>query len=139
MKMERSYSELIKLNTFEDRFEYCALHGIVGAETFGSNRFMNQDFYRRPEWKKARRAVILRDNGCDLGIEDREILDRIYIHHLNPVKLEDLVNSSPLLFDLENLICVSYNTHQAIHYGDSSLLLHDYVPRRPNDTCPWKR
>ena len=138
-KMEKSYSELIALPTFEERFNYCALHGTVGAATFGSHRFMNQDFYSRPEWKHARREVILRDNGCDLGIEDREILDRIYIHHINPLTIEDLVNSSPLLFDPENLICVSHITHEAIHYGDASLLQPLFVIRRPNDTCPWKR
>lgn len=135
----KTYSELVKLDTFEKRFEYLALHGIVGAETFGSNRIHNQDFYRRKEWKDARRFVIIRDNGCDLGIQEREIVDRIYVHHINPITLEDVLNSRPILFDPENLICVSRKTHEAIHYGDKSLLLLDDVVRRPNDTCPWKR
>lgn len=135
----KSYSELMKLNTFEERFEYLALHGVVGAETFGSNRCLNQDFYRRKEWKDARRTVIIRDNGCDLGIKDRQIVDRIYVHHINPITLEDVLNARPILFDPENLICVSYTTHEAIHYGDKSLLMLDEPERKPNDTCPWKR
>lgn len=134
----KSYTELSKLKTFEERFEYLMLKGKVGAETFGSHRFMNQYFYYSPEWKRARRAVIIRDNGCDLGIEGRELFEAITVHHINPLTLEDLQKGSPLLFDPENLICVSDNTHKAIHYGDKSLLLLDFVERRPNDTCPWK-
>lgn len=135
----KTYKELSKIQTFEKRFEYLALHGIVGSETFGSNRLLNQNFYRSREWKLARRAVIIRDNGCDLGIADREIVDKIYIHHINPITLEDVVRHSYSLFDPENLICVSHRTHEAIHYGDKSLLLLEEVDRRPNDTCPWKR
>ena len=150
-RLKKSYSELIKLKTFEERFDYLALHGIVGAETFGSNRFLNQDFYRRSEWKKARRLVIIRDSACDLGILDRPIdhyIDefgriinngqRVYVHHINPVTVEDVVNPSPILFDPENLICVSHLTHEAIHYGDKSLLFLGLTERKPNDTCPWK-
>lgn len=139
MTCYKSYSELSKIKTFEKRFEYLALHGIVGSETFGSNRFLNQNFYRSKEWKEARRIVIIRDNGCDLGIPDREIVDRIYIHHINPVTIDDVVNMNCSLFDPENLICVSHRTHEAIHYGDKSLLLLDETERKPNDTCPWKR
>ena len=134
----KTYSDLIKLPTFEQRFEYLALHGVIGAETFGSNRCFNQDFYRRKEWKDARRAVIIRDNGCDLGIADREIVDRIYVHHINPITIEDVLNARPILFDPENLICVSNRTHEAIHYGDKSLLILDEIDRKPNDTCPWR-
>lgn len=135
----KNYSELSKIETFEKRFEYLALHGIVGAETFGSNRLQNQNFYRSREWKQARRFVIIRDSGCDLGILDREIIDKIYIHHINPITLDDIVRHSPCLFDPENLICVSHRTHEAIHYGDKSLLLLEEIDRKPNDTCPWKR
>lgn len=134
----KTYTELSKLPTFEERFEYLVLKGKVGAETFGSHRFMNQDFYNSLEWKRARRAVIIRDNGCDLGIEGRELFEAITVHHINPLTLADLQKSSPLLFDPENLICVSDRTHKAIHYGDKSLLLLDVVERKPNDTCPWK-
>lgn len=137
-KMVKSYSELIRLPTFEERFEYCALHGKVGISTFGSHRFLNQDFYSRPEWKKVRRKVIIRDCGCDLGIEGREIGDRIYIHHLNPVTMDDLICARPILFDPDNLICVSHNTHEAIHYGDKNLLFTGLTERRPNDTAPWR-
>ncbi len=135
----KSYTELSKIKTFEKRFEYLALHGIVGAETFGSNRIFNQGFYQSKEWKDARRIVIIRDNACDLGIPGRDIVDRIYIHHINPITIEDVVNSRPFLFDPENLICVSFRTHEAIHYGDKSLLMLEEKERRPNDTCPWKR
>lgn len=138
MSYYRSYSELSKLRTFEERFDYLALHGMVGDVTFGFDRHLNQDFYRSKEWKSARRAVIIRDNGCDLGIPDREIVYRIYIHHINPITLEDVLKARPILFDPENLICVSHRTHEAIHYGDKSLLLLDEVTRKPNDTCPWK-
>lgn len=134
----KTYTELSKLPTFEERFEYLVLKGKVGAETFGSHRFMNQGFYTSTEWKRARRAVILRDNGCDLGIEGRELFESITVHHINPLTLADLQKGSPLLFDPENLICVSDRTHKAIHYGDKSLLLLDVVERKPNDTCPWK-
>ena len=152
VKMRKTYSELMKLKTFEERFRYLALHGEVGSQTFGSNRFLNQDFYNSYDWRKARREVIIRDFGRDLGVPGMEIdhfIDRfgnvidtgkkIYVHHINPLSVEDVVNASPLLFDPENLICVSQRTHEAIHYGDGSLLFSTEIERRPNDTCPWKR
>lgn len=137
--MMRSYSELIKLPTFEERFDYLRLDGEIGEETFGFDRYMNQSFYRCGEWKRVRDKVIVRDNGCDLGIPDRQLYDNIIIHHMNPVTREDLINKSHLLMDPEYLICVSKNTHNAIHYGDASLLVStQMIERRPNDTCPWK-
>lgn len=137
--MMRSYSELIKLPTFEERFDYLRLDGEIGEETFGFDRYMNQSFYRCGEWKRVRDKVIVRDNGCDLGISDRQLYDNIIIHHMNPVTREDLINKSHLLMDPEYLICVSKNTHNAIHYGDESLLVSTkIIERRPNDTCPWK-
>lgn len=137
--MMRSYSELIKLPTFEERFNYLRLDGEIGEETFGFDRYMNQSFYRCGEWKRVRDQVIVRDNGCDLGIPDRQLYDNIIIHHMNPVTREDLINKSHLLMDPEYLICVSKNTHNAIHYGDESLLVSTkIIERRPNDTCPWK-
>lgn len=134
----RSYKELIRLPTFEERFEYLRLSAIVGESTFGFERHLNQVFYRSPEWKHVRRDIIARDYGCDLGIEDRQIMDRIEIHHINPITPEDIENRSDLLLDMDNLICVSPNTHKAIHYGDERLITKS-VPtiRRPNDTCPW--
>ncbi len=137
MKIRR-YSELITLNTFEDRFRYLKLDGIVGSETFGFDRYMNQRFYSSRQWKDIRDEVIIRDHGCDLGIEDREIRDRIYIHHMNPISAEDIANQSELLLDPEYLICVTFATHQAIHFGDENLLISLPTPRMKNDTCPWK-
>lgn len=136
--MSRRYSELIEIPSFEDRFEYLKLVGIVGAETFGSSRFMNQNFYRSREWKQFRDEVILRDEGCDLGVPGRLIRGRILIHHLNPITEDELVHGAHSLLDPENAICTSFITHQAIHYGDRSLLYPDPVDRYPNDTCPWK-
>ena len=134
----KRYSELIKLPTFEERFEYLKLDGRVGKETFGWDRIFNQSFYHSPEWKALRRDVIIRDNGCDLGIEDREIFDKIIVHHINPLTKEQLLNLDPCIFDMENLISCSHNTHNAIHYGDKSLLPQDPIERRPFDTCPWR-
>lgn len=138
MKIIRSYSELRRLNTFKERFDYLRIGGVVGESTFGFDRYLNQQFYRSPEWKDARRQVIIRDNGCDLGIEDREILDRIYIHHLNPIAVEDVVNRDPIIFNPEYLICCSFDTHQAIHFGDEGLLTLVPKERTPGDTCPWR-
>ena len=138
MTMTLRYSELIEIPSFEDRFEYARLIGRVGAETFGSARYTNQMFYRSNEWKRFRDAVIIRDEGCDLGIPGRLIHGRIIVHHLNPITEEDLYHGSPSLLDMENAICVSFITHQAIHYGDKDLLYQDPVERYPNDTCPWK-
>lgn len=137
----RSYSELITLPTFEERFEYLKLDGDVGDETFGFDRYLNQRFYRSAEWKRIRDAVIVRDNGCDLGVEDRQLYDRIVIHHMNPINQRDLINHMDLMvIDPEFLICCSHNTHNAIHYGDDSLIVKSTLTERtPNDTCPWKK
>lgn len=134
-----TYDELVLLSTFEERYEYLNLKGSVGIETFGSSRFINQSFYQSPEWMRIRDQVIIRDNGCDLGIPDRNITGRIIIHHMNPITLQDLLDRSPLVYDSKYLVCVSYQTHLAIHYGNSNLLLKDPIDRKPNDTCPWKR
>lgn len=135
----RTYSELSKLSTFEERYEYLRLGGSVGYETFGFDRYLNQIFYTSQRWRKARDKVIIRDNACDLGIEGRDILGRIYIHHMNPVTLDDIVNESELLIEPEFLICTTHNTHNAIHYGDKSLLILEPIERSKNDTCPWRR
>lgn len=134
----RRYSELIKLPTFEERFEYLKLDGRVGKMTYGSDRIFNQAFYHSKEWRDFRNKVIARDNGCDLGIEDREIFDKLIVHHINPMTIRDLEEGGEELFDMENFICCSYNTHEAIHYGDSSLLVKtEFVERRPGDTKLW--
>ena len=134
----RTYSELIQLPTFEDRFEYLRLDGIVGRDTFGFDRYLNQQFYRSGEWKRIRNQVIVRDNGCDLGIDEYEIHGRILIHHMNPISIEDLQYMSDLLMNPEYLICVSHRTHNAIHYGDESLIVTAPIERSQNDTCPWR-
>lgn len=134
----RTYSELITLPTFEERYRYLKLGGLVGKETFGYDRYLNQMLYNCSEWKERRRKAIIRDNGCDLGCEDFEIHGRILIHHINPITVEDVLKRNPKVFDLENLICTSHNTHNAIHYGDESLLIIGPIERTKNDTCPWK-
>lgn len=137
---QRTYSELIALPTFEERYRYLRLSGRVGEDTFGFDRILNQKFYRSAEWKRIRDYVIVRDNGCDLGIEDRMIPGRILIHHMNPITEKDILYRSDTLMDPEFLICVSHTTHNAIHYGDESLLIESTpVVRTKNDTCPWKR
>lgn len=135
--MIRTYDELIKLPTFEERFNYLKLNGRVAEETFGFNRWLNQVFYRSPQWKKLRNQIIIRDNGRDLGIEGREIPDRIYVHHMNPLLLNDIKNQTEYLTNPNFLICVSFMTHQAIHYGDEHLLVKDFVERKPGDTTLW--
>ena len=135
----RTYSELIKLPTFEERFQYLKLDGDVGVETFGFDRYLNQAFYSSDEWKSIRNQVIIRDNGCDLGIEGREIYKRIIIHHMNPITKEDLLYRTEYLLNPEYMICTMKNTHNAIHYGDENLLFKDPIERKPNDTCPWRR
>lgn len=135
----KCYSELIALPTYKERYEYLRLRGNVGVDTFGFDRYLNQNFYRSAEWKRIRDQVIVRDNGCDLGIEDRMIPGRILIHHMNPITEKDIIYRSEFLMDPEYLICVSHITHNAIHYGDESLLIPDFVARTKNDTCPWKR
>lgn len=135
----RTYSELIQLRTFIDRFEYLKLGGQVGAETFGYDRYLNQRFYHSSEWRSIRDYVIARDLGCDLGMEGYEIYGKIYIHHMNPITQTDIVLSNEDMLNPEFLICTTHNTHNAIHYGDASLLITGPIERRPNDTCPWKQ
>lgn len=135
----RTYSELILLPTFEERYEYLRIGGRVGEETFGFDRYLNQIFYKDPEWLAARDEVIIRDNGCDLGIPGREIYSRILVHHMNPITKEDIIKRSKFLLDPEYLITTMKRTHDAIHYGDESLLLKDPIERSRNDTCPWRR
>lgn len=137
MKIKR-YSELVRLETFKERFDYLKLDGSVGEPTFGFDRYLNQEFYCSKEWKETRRKVIIRDNGCDLAFDDHVIGKYIVIHHLNPITMEQIENRDPVIFDPENLVCVSRNTHNAIHYGDWDLIPKGLVERKPNDTCPWK-
>lgn len=134
----RTYSELIALPTFEERYEYLRLGGKVGEDTFGFDRYLNQSFYKSKEWLAIRDKVIIRDNGCDLAMEDRAIHGRILIHHMNPITKEDILNRSEFLLDPEYLICTVKNTHDAIHYGDRSLLITAPIERSKNDTCPWR-
>lgn len=134
----KSYTGLIQLHTFEDRFSYLNLTGRVGEGTFGYNRIFNQQFYHSSEWRRVRNGIILRDNGCDLGVPGYEIHGRIYIHHIVPITLEDIQNGEELLFDPNNLICVSKQTHDAIHYGSANTLPKIPIERTPGDTCPWR-
>lgn len=136
--MFRSYSELSRLRTFDERFRYLLLAGSVGVETFGFDRYVNQRFYRSEEWKHVRNIVIARDNGCDLGIEGRDINGRVYVHHMNPMSLEQINDHMDLILDPEYLVCVTFATHNAIHYGDESYITLAPVERQPNDMCPWK-
>lgn len=137
--MNRSYSELILFKTFEERYQYLKLGGIVGNETFGVDRYLNQILYRSEEWKRVRREVIIRDCGRDLGLDGFDIHGRIIVHHMNPITIDDVVKRRPHIFDPEYLISTSHNTHNAIHYGDESLLILAPIERTKNDTCPWKR
>lgn len=135
----KTYSECISLPTFEERFEYLKLSGGVGMETFGSSRYLNQIFYGIPEWKRARRDVIARDEGCDLAHPDRPINTKIYVHHINPITVDDILQRRDFLFDPENLISISFNTHNAVHYGDASLLIPSKpIERKPFDQAPWR-
>ena len=135
----RTYTELSKLNTFKERYEYLRLDGNVSEETFGFDRILNQKFYRSAEWKRIRDEVIVRDLGCDLGVEGYDINTKIYIHHMNPITKMDLLDQTEFLLNPEYLICCSFNTHQAIHYGSEDLTPQDPVIRTKNDTCPWKK
>lgn len=138
-KIIRTYSELKELKTFEERFKYLKLGGIVGVETFGFDRYFNQKFYLTREWKQIRNHIIVRDLGCDLGCEDHEIFgQRIVIHHMNPIDLEDIEKKTDFLLNPEFLITTIHSTHNAIHYGDESLIITAPIERRRNDTCPWK-
>ena len=134
----KTYSELILLPTFEERFKYLQLNGRVGDDTFGFDRYINQKFYRSAEWKRIRDYIIIRDNGCDLAVDGYEIYGRILIHHMNPITVKDVELSTEYLMNPEYLICVTHNTHNAIHYGDEKLINKGPVVRTKNDTCPWK-
>lgn len=134
------YSELMKLTNFEDRLNYLSLEGKVGVETFGWERYFNQKFYNDKFWKGIRRDIIVRDNGLDLGVPDHDIEGKIIVHHMNPITMKDIENRTPILFDPEYLICVSFSTHQAIHYGwDVAMYIPVCYKREQNDTCPWKK
>lgn len=134
----KTYSELITIPTFEERYKYLKIGGKVGEETFGFERYLNQEFYKSHEWQSIRRQVIVRDLGCDLGIEGREIHGKIIVHHMNPITIDDIVSASDFLLNPEYLICTLKSTHDAIHYGDENLLIKAPVERTKNDTCPWK-
>ena len=139
LKMLRTYSELSRLQTFRERFEYLRLDGIVGAETFGFDRYLNQAFYNSDEWKAVRKTVIIRDNGCDLGMDGYDIHGKIIVHHMNPFSIDDVLHRKEELLDPEFLISTVLNTHNAIHYGDESLLPSAPIVRTRNDTCPWRK
>lgn len=137
--MTRTYTELIRIPTFEERFEYLKLNGRVGSDTFGFDRWMNQILYRSYKWRKLRDGLIVRDNGCDLAHEGYPISGRIIIHHMNPITPEQVEKDDPEIYNPEFLICTANITHEAIHYGDSSLLPKPIIERRPGDTCPWRK
>lgn len=140
MSIYRTYSELIEIPSFEDRFEYCKITSVIGQQTFGFDRYINQALYQRnPRWLKLRRDLIIRDNGCDLAHKDYPVNKRIILHHLNPISEDDILNERSIVFDPENLICVSHNTHNAIHYGSADLLPKGEIQRLPNDMCPWRK
>ena len=140
MKKYRTYSELMKLKTFEERFNYLKLDGKVGKETFGYDRILNQMLYKDPVWRKdVRPTIIKRDQGYDLGCRDREIGGAVLVHHINPITVEDILRRDPKVFDPENLISTCLTTHNAIHYSDESILMKDPIVRKANDTCPWKK
>ena len=134
----RTYSEMITLKTYEERFDYLKIGGQVGLETFGYDRYLNQILYNTKQWKKFRREIIIRDNACDLACEGYEINYRILVHHINPITVEDIINRNPMIFDPENAITTTHRTHNAIHYGDKNLLVLQPMERTPNDTCPWR-
>ncbi len=134
----RRYSELMRIPTFEERFEYLRLDGQVGADTFGSDRYLNQIFYKSPEWKKIRDEIIIRDQCCDLAMPGYDIHGPVLIHHLNPITKADILSRTDLLLNPEYLVCTIQSTHNAIHYGDVNLLITNPIERKPNDTCPWK-
>lgn len=134
----RTYSELIMIPTFEERFEYLQLKGSVGKDTFGYDRYLNQVLYRSPEWKRLRNQIIIRDGGCDLACDGYDVYGKVLIHHLNPITVEDVLARSRKVFDPDNLVCVSHSTHNAVHYGDVDLLVTGPIIRTKNDTCPWR-
>ena len=134
----KSYRNLILLPTFEERYEYLKLSGVVGESTFGFDRYLNQEFYTSKEWRQFRYKMIARDEGCDMGHPDFPIGGRVILHHINPLLVEDFENSTDALFDPDNVICVSEATHNAIHFGDETLLPAEPIIRTANDTCPWR-
>lgn len=136
----KTYSELMTIDSFVERYRYLQIPGIVGEQTFGSSRFLNQDFYRSYEWKSFRSKIIVRDRGCDLAFDGHDIFGTLIVHHINPITEQMLVHSNRIVLDPENVVCVSSNTHQAIHYGDESLLDKSpiFIERKPNDTVPWR-
>lgn len=136
--MIRTYYALNRLPSFLDRYEYLKLSGVVGESTFGFDRYLNQMLYTSRRWRRTRRGIIIRDGGCDLGHDDHEIYDRIIVHHINTITIEDIEEDRDILYDPENLICTADTTHKAIHYGDMSLLPKTIIDRSKNDTCPWK-
>lgn len=136
----RTYSELMTLTTFEERFKYLQLNNGVGQESFGFDRYLNQNFYRSKEWKSIRNQIIVRDNGCDLGLDDCPIFGKVIIHHMNPIRVEDIIDVTDYLCNPEYLICVSHNTHNAIHYGNEEIIrANKFVERTANDTCLWRK
>ena len=138
--MKKSYTELNKLKTFEERFEYLKMDGIVGVDTFGANRYLNQILYTSLEWRTFRNEIIIRDEGCDLAVKGYEINNNIIVHHINPLTVEDILNRSSKIFDRNNVICVSLDTHNRLHYGNDKIPFRGViVERTPYDTCPWKR
>ena len=139
MKKIKSYSDLIVLKTFEERFKYLEIGGQIGIDTFGFNRYLNQNFYRSYKWLKVRDQVILRDNGMDLGVDGYPVNGKIVIHHINPITVEDVVEQNPDIFNLDYLISCSHATHNALHYGNEEYLSRfQVIERKPNDTCPWR-
>lgn len=135
----KTYSELIRIPTFEKRYHYLRLFGSVGEETFGFKRWLNQEFYHSDKWQRFRDRIIIRDGGCDLAVDGFEIYGSIIIHHLNPITYDDILNQNPCIFDPNNVVCTKLSTHNAIHYGDETLLPKPPVERTINDTCPWRR
>lgn len=136
--MSRSYSEMLQFKTYAERVEYLKLDGSVGVDTFGFDRYLNQNFYTSKQWKEFRHKVIIRDKGCDLGLDGYELNDKAYIHHINPITKEMLLNNDPTVFDMNNVICCSFDTHQYIHYGIKNNRPNNFVERTKNDTCPWR-
>lgn len=134
----RTYTELCQLTTFKERYEYLRLDGVVGESTFGFDRYLNQVFYRSQKWRSVRDQIIIRDEGCDLGVEGHDIYGKVIIHHMNPITIDDIEKESAYLLNPEFLICVTHSTHNAIHYGDERLLATGPITRTKNDTCPWK-
>lgn len=138
-KTIRTYSELCKFKTFEERFEYLKIGGVVGEDTFGYDRYINQILYKMPEWRKVRRDVIIRDRGNDLGVENYEIVGKVMVHHMNPITVDDILNRLDYVLNPEYLISSSFMTHQAIHYGNTDLLPEAPIERYSNDMCPWRK